>query len=217
MILKLSYTERSFLLFQNQADQSKHCLLALRTSERGRGSGTRLSARRWTSKRLEQTLRGHVSDQNKGNLMRDNGIFFCVDLKSWIFGTIKKVEQGVEWNTAWQETYREIGGKSYESGKKECPMNGTKTLYLLGRINGGNVPYKALPIHTISETYSKNGAYAILAIELLSLDSMVSGNDLWTKVRTRFREETGEEAALSNQGGTTIAYKLWHLGLIAGV
>jgi len=149
--------------------------------------------------------------------MQDTGIFFYVDLKSWVFGTIKKVEQGLEWDTAWQQTYREVGGKSGESGKKRCPMNGTKTLYLLGRINGGNVPYKALPIHTISETYSKNGAYAILAIELLSLDSMVSLNDLWTKVRTRFLEETGEEAALSNQGGPTIAYKLWHLGLIAGV
>jgi hypothetical protein len=63
--------------------------------------------------------------------MQDKETFFNVDLKSWVFGTIKKVEQGVEWNPAWQDTYREVGGKSEESGKKGCPMNGTKTLYLI--------------------------------------------------------------------------------------
>jgi len=33
MVLKLSYTESSFLLFQNQADQSKRCSPALRSGE----------------------------------------------------------------------------------------------------------------------------------------------------------------------------------------
>ena len=146
--------------------------------------------------------------------MKDVGTFFSVDLKSWVFGTIKKVEQGLEWNVAWRETYRDIGGQSDESGKKGCPMNGTKTLYLLGRIKGGKVTYKTLPISSIAEEYSKNGAYAILALEGLSRNPSISLTELWPYIRARFQEETGEVAAGSNQGGPTIAFKLWHLGLI---
>ena len=32
--------------------------------------------------------------------------------------------------------------------------------------------------------------------------------------KERVREELGEEPALSNQGGPTVAYKLWNLGVI---
>ncbi len=146
--------------------------------------------------------------------MATPGTFLSVDLKSWVFGTIKKVQQGTDWNNAWQKTYRELGGKSDESGKKGCPMNGTKTLYLLGRINGSNMPYKNPPLHDVWESYSRNGVYAILALEILSRNPSISLNDLWSRIQERVREELGEEPALSNQGGPTVAYKLWNLGLI---
>ena len=146
--------------------------------------------------------------------MANPGTFLSVDLKSWVFGTIKKVQQGTDWNNAWQKTYRELGGKSEESGKKGCPMNATKTLYLLGRINGSNIPYKNLPPREVWENYSKNGVYALLALEILSRNPSISLNDLWSKIQERVRGELGEEPALSNQGGPTVAYKLWNLGLI---
>lgn len=78
--------------------------------------------------------------------MKNHEIFLSVNLKSWIFGTLWKVQRGTSWNDAWEETYREIGGMSEESGKKACPMNGAKTLYLLGRIEGGKMPYKNPPL-----------------------------------------------------------------------
>ena len=53
--------------------------------------------------------------------MATPGTFLSVDLKSWVFGTIKKVQQGTDWNNAWQKTYRELGGKSDESEKKGMP------------------------------------------------------------------------------------------------
>jgi hypothetical protein len=146
--------------------------------------------------------------------MTNPGTFLSVDLKSWVFGTIKKIQQGTDWNNAWQKTYRELGGKSEESGKKGCPMNGTKTLYLLGRIKGSNMPYKNPLPREVWENYSKNGVYTLLALEILSRNPSISLNDLWSEIQERVREELGEEPALSNQGGPTVAYKLWNLGLI---
>jgi len=143
-----------------------------------------------------------------------NNQFLNVDLESWVFGTIKKVEKGSGWNIAWQDTYREIGGKSLESGKKSCPMNGAKTLYLLGRIKGSNISFKHLSPRVAWETYSKNGTYAILALECLDREPELSLADLWLTIQNRIRNDLAEVPANSNQGGPTVAYKLWHLGQI---
>ena len=140
--------------------------------------------------------------------------FLTVDLKLWIFGTIRKMQHGADWNHAWEETYREIGGQSIESGKKGCPMNGAKTLYLLGRIKGSDIPYRKPSLRDVWENYSKNGVYSVLALECLSRDPNISLSRLWTSIQKRVREDLGEEPAKSNQGGPTVAYKLWHLGLI---
>lgn len=137
-----------------------------------------------------------------------------INLKSWVLGAIKKVQQGDDWNSAWKKTYRELGGRSPHSGGKACPMIGTKTLYLLGRIKNSDMPYQNLPLRDVWENYSKNGAYAILALEGLSQHPDISLADLWRYIQRRIREELGKEPARSNQGGPTIAFKLWHLGLI---
>ena len=146
--------------------------------------------------------------------MKDLNKFLNVDLESWVFGTIKKVQQsGINWNAAWKQTYEEIGGKSPESGRKGCPMKGAETLYLLGRINGGNMPFKASSFHDVCQNFSKNGAYAILALDVLSQEPGILLTALWCRIQTRVRE-LGECPAKSNQGGPTVAFKLWHLGLI---
>ena len=93
-------------------------------------------------------------------------------------------------------------------------MNGTKTLYLLGRISGNDMPYQSPPLLEVWKNYSKNGVYALLALEILSLHPNISLNNLWHRIQERVRNELGEEPALSNQGAPTVAYKLWNLGLI---
>ena len=45
-------------------------------------------------------------------------IFYKVELAAWVYGTVDKLGQGISWQSAWVETYREIGGKSKTSGKK---------------------------------------------------------------------------------------------------
>ena len=146
--------------------------------------------------------------------MQEHSQFLKVDLRSWVLGTVQKVEGGSNWNTAWQDTYREIGGKKRESGKKSCPMSAARTLYMLGRIRGGNILFKQPPLREIWDSYSKNGAYAVLIIEHLIQNPHISLADLWSVIQGRIKSELGEKPARSNQGGPTVAYKLWHLGLI---
>ena len=140
--------------------------------------------------------------------------YMGINLKSWVRGTIKKVQEDDNWNAAWEKTYWDLGGKSVHSGRKGCPMIGTKTLYLLGSIKNSNMPYQNLPLHDVWNNYSINGAYAVLALEGLSQNPDISLPDLWRYIQHRVREELGEEPARSNQGGPTIAFKLWHLGMI---
>lgn len=140
--------------------------------------------------------------------------YMSINLKSWVLGTIKKVQGGDNWNAAWEKTYWDLGGKSVHSGRKGCPMIGTKTLYLLGRIKNSNMLYQNLPPRDIWNNYSINGAYAMLALEGLSQNPDILLDDLWLYIQQRIRKELGEEPARTNQGGPTVAFKLWHLGMI---
>lgn len=145
--------------------------------------------------------------------MTGDRVFMKVDLPTWVEETIAKHEAGEEWNSAWRHTYAELGGTSEESGKKGCPMAAARTLYELGRIAGhGSV--RKIPLSRVSREYSKNGAYAIAAIECLKVDPTQSLTSLWRAIQERIRVETGEEPAVSNQGGPTLTYKLWQLGLL---
>ncbi len=146
--------------------------------------------------------------------MQDSQTFMKIDIAKWVFGTIKKVQQGTTWNCAWQETYRELGGNSPDSGKKVCPMKAAETLYLLGRIKDGGKERKNLPLHEALNAYSKNGAYAIIALEELESNPGILKKDLWEKIKERVRNDLGEKAATFDQGGCTVAFKLWHIRLI---
>ena len=139
--------------------------------------------------------------------------FYNINLKDWVLGTIKKVEHGADWNCAWLKTYFGLGGKSRESGTKGCPKKGAETLYLLGRIKGFG-RFQNPGLGDIRRNYSKNGVYAILALEYIQREPNMSQSELWHKIKERFRRELNEKPAESNQGGPTVAYKLWYLGLI---
>lgn len=152
-------------------------------------------------------------DVKQGSVMTCKREFLKVDLPKWIEGTVSKYERGQEWNSAWFETYKELGGKSDESGKKGCPRAAAKTLYELGRIIGHGTA-RNLPLSQVVRKHSKNGAYAIAAIELLNKEPALDLTTLWSRIQQRIRTESGEEPAASNQGGPTLTYKLWQMGLV---
>jgi len=141
-------------------------------------------------------------------------IFYNVDLAAWVYGTIEKHRQGVSWPDAWFETYEDIGGVSTSSGTKGCPKTAARTLYELGRIKNGGMPFRACDILELWNL-SRNGTYAILATRLLRANPGLSKASLWREIQRTVRREVGEEPARTNQGGPTLAYQLWHLGLIA--
>ncbi len=137
---------------------------------------------------------------------------YNISLKDWVLCTIKKVEQGADWNCAWIKTYFELGGKSESSGSKSCPMKGAENLYRLGRIKGFG-RFQNPGLRDIWDC-SRNGAYAILALDYIQRKCNISQSELWSNIQERIRRELNEEPAKTNQGGPTVAYKLWHLGLI---
>lgn len=146
--------------------------------------------------------------------MQRNDIFMNVNLKKWVLGTIDKYKESENWNDAWKKIYYEIGGKSRESAQKGCPVNGAKTLYFLGRIKGNDVPFQNPRLRHIWNCHSKNGVYSILAVALLGRNHDIPLDKLWLKIQRHIRCRLKEEPAKSNQGGPTVAFKLWHLGLI---
>lgn len=149
-----------------------------------------------------------------GDTMKPDTIFMRIDLTDWVYRTIEKVQRGSQWQDAWQKTYRELGGASDAVMTKGCPMKGTQTLYELGRIKDSGKNRKNLPLAEIRNGYSKNGVYAVLALDELQSNSDISAPDLWKRIQERVRNDLGEEPAASNQGGPTVAFKLWHAGLV---
>ena len=69
-----------------------------------------------------------------------------VDLEAWVYGAIEKHRQGDTWRRAWFETYREIEGMSETSGQKDCPRIAARTLYQLGRLEDGGLPFRTCDI-----------------------------------------------------------------------
>ena len=140
-------------------------------------------------------------------------VFCKVDLAAWVYGTIERHSQGAEWRPAWIETYRAIGGASRSSGEKGCPMVAARTLYEYGRIENCGLPFKECELPELWNR-SRNGTYAIFATRLLRADPGLSKSALWLEIQRAVRRETGEEPAVSEQGGPTLTFQLWHLGLI---
>ena len=139
--------------------------------------------------------------------------FYRVELTDWVYGTIEKHRLGVSWQSAWVGTYRELGGLSKTTGKKVCPMMGAKTLYEFGRLKIGGLPFRDCEIADLWN-HSRNGSYAILATRLLRTSPQLNRISLWSEIQQSVRREVGDEPAQSNQGSATLAFQLWHLGLI---
>lgn len=143
----------------------------------------------------------------------DHRKFLGVDLMGWVYGTVEKAGRGDPWSSAWTSTYWEIGGCSEWTAKKGCPMAAARTLYEYGRIRDGGKPFENCDIKRLWEQ-SRNGTYAMLALRLLGTDPTLNKAGLWRRIQEAVRCEMGAEPAASNQGAPTLAFQLWHLGLI---
>lgn len=83
-------------------------------------------------------------------------------------------------------------------------MVAARTLYEFGRIRDGGTPFLAWDIADLWG-WSRNGTYAMVAIELLGADSTLTKTQLWRNIQDAVRERTGDEPAASNQAG-----RRWH-------
>lgn len=106
-------------------------------------------------------------------------------------------------------------GAKLSNAKKGCPLTAARTLYELGRIKNSGMPFKELSLRQVCDDYSKNGAYAILAIRIIAEETEISQSGLWNRVKILFEDELDDKPAKTNQGGATIALKLWKNNLIA--
>ena len=140
-------------------------------------------------------------------------IFMRVDLRDWVYGTIERHRRGMPWRQAWVGTYRDMGGTSGASGRKGCPMAAANALYRFGRIRDAGLPWRECDIPELWRS-ARNGTYAMLAVRLLHTDPDLGKASLWSAIQDAVRRETGYEPARTNQGGPTVAFQLWHLGLI---
>lgn len=110
-----------------------------------------------------------------------NLTYFKLNLWDWIRGTIEKIHEPYakeEWNEAWVETYKELGGKSPESGKKGCPKKAAYCLFMMGRIKESKKPFETLTYQDVMDKYGPNAVYAIIAIDILHPEPSLNLNSL---------------------------------------
>ncbi len=138
-------------------------------------------------------------------------LLFNIPLTRWIRGTIEKMKGSGRfdiqtWSNYWFDTYKELGGESDDSGKKDCPQHAAYGLWRLGRIKDTNIPYQLMAINHINKEYGKNAAYAILALELLEAgQSEGTHAGLWRQVQELFKRRVHQEPAQSQQGVVSVA------------
>ncbi len=149
------------------------------------------------------------------------GVLFKIPLTLWVRGTIEKMNRFGKrdiqnWSQYWLETYKELGGRSNESGSKGCPQHAAYGLWRLGRIKEASIPYQHQTISLINQEYGKNAVYAILALDILEKHQAARDDaSLWRQVQNLYKKIIHEEPAKSQQGAITVAVTLFEDGQIA--
>lgn len=141
-------------------------------------------------------------------------------LVHWILVTARKMgpakdQSGAAWSEAWFATYLEFGGKSASTGRKGCPRAAAYALWRLGRIRGSGIHSNPTDVVQVLRDFGRNGAYAVIAADLLVEEGSSSSLELWPGVRRRFKLATGQEASGSDQGAAKMAISLFESGDLA--
>ncbi len=137
-----------------------------------------------------------------------------IEIKQWVHGTARKMlaaksESRATWNEAWFETYLELGGQSRTTGEKGCPKSAAYGLWSLGLLAGVARNFRKWSIAQVRKELGKNAAYAVIAAELMTGGAAPTVPSLWPRIRKRYEELTGEEAARSEQGEIRLVIALY--------
>ena len=149
-----------------------------------------------------------------------NDLLFGIDPALWVKGCIEKVEASDDWkerwNSAWLETYLELGGEKESIGKKPCPKNCVKGLYEFGRIKGTTQPYQQVDIQMLQDKHGyKNAVYGLAACEKLSSGSYGGHSELTDDVYSYLQDELGMAVPKNgDQGPVKITFMLNELSLL---
>jgi hypothetical protein len=147
-------------------------------------------------------------------------LIFGINPELWVKGCIEKVEASddwkARWNSAWFETYTELGGKKESIGKKGCPKNCVKGLYEFGRIKGTSQPYQQADINVLQDKYGyKNAVYGLAACDKLRNGSYETHSELAGDVYSSLQDLHGMDVPKNgDQGPVKITYMLNDLSLL---
>ncbi len=142
-----------------------------------------------------------------------------IGIADWVTRTIEKVERvGLDdsptWAAAWLEAYYELGGRHHSVGSKVCPRRAAYGLWFLGRIQGCRLRRASMGVQETLAALGRNVTYAVLAADVCIESPDVGVAEVWRFVKQRFRQETGEVPAQSEQGQAQIAVGLANAGLL---
>lgn len=149
-----------------------------------------------------------------------DNLLFGIDPVLWIKGCIEKVEESddwkARWNSAWFETYIELGGEKESIGKKGCPKNCVKGLYEFGRIKGTKQSYLEADIRELQDKHGyKNGVYGLAACEKLSSNSYKThaelAGDVYSDLQDHYEMDVPKNG---DQGPVKITYMLNELSML---
>jgi hypothetical protein len=148
------------------------------------------------------------------NRLSERGVLNRIQVTPWVLGTAEKMQKaGTEavrdWNRYWLETYRELGGRSDQSGSKGCPRAAAYALRFLGRLRGGGRALRSWAVPQVNRELGKNAAYVAIAAESLTQGDAPAADRLWPFVQARYEDETGQEAAVSEQGEIKLVVALF--------
>jgi hypothetical protein len=141
-------------------------------------------------------------------------VLYYIPTARWVLGTVKRIlRQGCDdreiWNQCWHDEYKALGGIA-KSGTKPCPRGAAYGLWYVGRLRSGQRPLIQLTAKEIyrNKELGKNAAYAVIAASLLDTIRFHSDTELWSAVQSEFKRHTGDDPAISNQGGVRLVFHL---------
>ncbi len=144
---------------------------------------------------------------------------YYIQVNDWVLKTAEKMknanrQDSDSWNTFWEKTYFDLGGKNKFSARKGCPKKAAYTLWYLGRIKNTGRNKIDISINEVAEKISENGAYAVLGQELLENNPNLNKVSLFEEIQKEFKKRTTENPAESDQGGPKLTWILFDEGLL---
>jgi hypothetical protein len=142
-----------------------------------------------------------------------------IDHAEWMLRTVAKANKegcsnGRSWAELWEDSYKEVGGRSMSVGQKGCPKNAAYGLWLLGRVKGAGRVWLDISVSDVNKEHGKNAAYAVLAVDILAEGNDYDVQQLWQRVKLLYLAATGEAPASKEQGQIRLVLALSKRGAL---